>query len=173
VLITKHLKDGVSYEYREEDALRITPQRATIRYEVHAGDVVFMSRGSRNLAWAIARVPEPTIVPVSFYILRPGAEVDGRYLAWYLNQTPAQASIDQARTGAGTPIVQRQSFERVEVVMPPLATQWTIAELAQLQARERALRGQLGAATELLRSATSRQIIKRLRSGNDLQGRTS
>jgi len=163
VLVTRHLRDGVPYRFEPRDELRILPGRDTAKYEVRAGDVVFMSRGTRNLAWAIAAVLEPTIVPVSFYILRPGAEVEARYLAWYLNQGPTRAAIDQIRTGAGTPIVQRAAFEQMEVVVPPLDVQRGIADLAELQARERELCANLVQATTRMQAAAGRRIIEGLR----------
>ena len=102
VLLTRHLRDGVPYHFQPQDELRILPRRETHNYEVVRGDVVFMSRGTRNRAWVIGDVPAPTIVPVSFYILRPWDGIEPRYLAWYLNQAPAQAAIDQSRTGRRT-----------------------------------------------------------------------
>ena len=163
VMVTRHLRDGVPYRFEARDELRIVPRRDTARYEVRGGDAVFMSRGTRNLAWAMADVPEPTIVPVSFYILRPRADVEPRYLAWYLNQRPAQAAIDQIRTGAGTPIVQRAAFERLEVVVPRLEVQRGIADLAELQARERDLCARLSHATDRMQAVTGRRIIEKLR----------
>jgi hypothetical protein len=163
VLVTRHLRNGVPYRFEPRDELRIVPGRETAKYEVRAGDVVFMSRGTRNLAWVIEAVRAPTIVPVSFYILRLGAEVEARYLAWYLNQGPAQAAIDQTRTGAGTPIVQRAAFERLEVVVPPLEVQRGIADLAELQARERELCSRLVETTDRMHAATGRRIIENLR----------
>ena len=163
VLVTRHLRDGVPYRFEARDELRIAPGRDTARYQVRAGDVVFMSRGTRNRAWAIAAVAEPTIVSVSFYILRPGGEVEARYLAWYLNQVPAQVAIDQIRTGAGTPIVQRAAFERLEIVVPPLELQCSIADLAELQAREQELCAHLVQATDRMQAATGRRIIEELR----------
>jgi len=163
VLLTRHLREGVPYRFRPEDELRIQPGRDATRYEVRPGDVVFMSRGSRNLAWAIAEVPERTIVPVSFYLLRLKPEVEARYLAWYLNQAPAQTAIDQIRTGAGTPIVQRAGFERLEVVVPPPETQRAIGDLGELQAREAELRTRLAEVSDRMQAALGRRIIDRLR----------
>lgn len=163
VLVTRHLRDGVPYRFDRRDELRIIPRRDTAKYEVRTGDVLFMSRGTRNLAWAIADVPAPTIVPVSFYILRPRPGLEARYLAWYLNERTAQAAVDQFRTGAGTPIVQRAAFERLEIVVPPLETQRGIAGLAELQARERDLCSRLVATTDRMQAATGRRIIAELR----------
>ena len=163
VLVTRPLRDGVPYRFDPQDELRIVPGRGTAKYEVRPGDIVFMSRGTRNLAWVVAAVPDPTIVPVSFYILRHRDEVEPRYLAWYLNQAPTQAAIDQIRTGAGTPIVQRAAFERLEIVLPPLEVQRSIATLAELQARERQLCGFITEKTGRMQTDTGRRIIEELR----------
>src|SRR6266542_4831959 len=64
VVITRHLADGVPYSYDASHELRIVPRRDTAPYEVHGGDVLFMSRGTQNRAWVVAEVPDPTIAPV-------------------------------------------------------------------------------------------------------------
>jgi len=163
VVTTRHLTEGVPYEYEAAHRLRIVPGRATESYELHEGDVLFMSRGTRNRAWAVASVPNPTIAPVSFYILRPSDGLDGGYLAWYLNQAPAQATIAKIRTGAGTPLVQRDAFKELEVVLPPIAVQRQIAVLGGLLARERSLRQRLSEASERAHSALGTNIIATLR----------
>ena len=140
VVLSRHLKQGEPYQYRPGDEFRLTPGgRDASRYEVGVGDVLFMSRGTRNLAWEIGRVPEPSLALVSFYILRPGPGVTPGYLAWYLNHPRTQASIGQIRTGAGTPIVQRAAFTELAVTLPPPDVQRTIAALDGLMAREHEL----------------------------------
>jgi hypothetical protein len=125
--------------------------------------VLFMSRGTQNRAWVVERVPDPTIAPVSFYIIRPQDGLDGGYLAWYLNQPPAQGEIRQLRTGAGTPIVQREAFQLLEVLLPPLDMQRDIAALGVLLAQERNLRERLTDATKRAHAALGANIIDTLR----------
>jgi hypothetical protein len=171
LVLTRHLTEGVPYVYDPRDELRMDPGgRDTSPYRLGAGDVLFMSRGTMNRAWVIERVPDPTIAPVSFYILRPNEGLDGRYLAWYLNQVPAQAAVDQIRTGAGTPIVQRVAFQHLEIVVPALEQQQEVAELAGLLARERALRARLSEVTERAHATIGRKLIQDLRAG--VRGRT-
>jgi hypothetical protein len=163
VVITRHLVDGVPYTYNASHELRIVPRRDTGPYELHRGDVLFMSRGTRNRAWVVAEAPDPTIAPVSFYIMRPSDGLDGGYLAWYLNQLPAQGTIDQIRTGAGTPIVQRDAFQSLNVLLPTLDVQREIAVLGVLFARERGLRERLADATSRAHAALGANIIETLR----------
>jgi hypothetical protein len=163
VITTKHLSDGVPYEYEESHELRIAPGRETAAYELHRGDVLFMSRGTRNRAWVLESVAEPTIAPVSFYILRPRDGVDGGYLAWYLNQPQAQTEIGKLRTGAGTPLVQREAFQAITVVIPSLDVQQEVRTLGILLARERDLRHRLADATDRANTALGANIIETLR----------
>ena len=115
-------------------------------YRVNPGDVVFMSRGEKNRAAVIRRCPTDTIAPVAFFIIRPkDSTVSADYLAWYLNQVPAQAFIAQHRTGAGTPLVQRHSFGELPVALPSVAKQRSIAHLGELMLRERSVVERLGA----------------------------
>ena len=164
LVLSRHLTDGAAYVYEPAHELRIDAgDRDATKYRFGAGDVLFMSRGVQNRAWVIEEVLDPTIPPVSFYILRPLEGLDGRYLAWYLNQTPAQAAIEQIRTGAGTPIVQRRAFENMEIVVPPVARQREIAEFAELLARERDLRNRLAQATDRSHRMIGQKLIESLR----------
>lgn len=163
LILTKHLVDGVPYRYQKADELRIAPRARAEEYLVIPGDVLFMSRGTRNRAWVIAAVQPLTIAPVSFYRLRPGPMIDAEYLAWFLNQPAAQTAIGQVRTGAGTPLVQRQGFEQIEVLVPPLDRQRAIAALGRSLAEERLLRQRLADATERLHQALGQAIIQDLR----------
>lgn len=163
LLLTRHLREGVPYTYSAEDELRISPGRDAHPYELRASDVLFMSRGTLNRAWVLERIPDHTLAPVSFYVIRPHEGVDGAYLAWYLNQSPAQTAIDGIRTGAGTPLVQRSAFRELKVTLPSLAVQREVAALGALLVRERELRRRIGEATMRLHAAIGRTTIERLR----------
>jgi hypothetical protein len=158
VVLSRHLTPGLPYHYKDEDRLRINPQRDASRYELRSGDVLFMSRGTRNVASPIASVPDRTIAPVSFYVLRPRGNVHPGYLAWHLSQPAAQRELAQIRTGAGTPLVQRAAFAELRVPIPDAITQQRIAELGELMARERVLLHRLAAATVRVQDHTSDRL---------------
>jgi hypothetical protein len=172
LVLSRHLRDGMPYVFEPEHRLLILPGRDTQRYQIHGGDVLFMSRGTRNLGWAIEALPEPALAPVSFYVLRPHKRVLPSYLAWFLNQGQAQTVIDQIRTGAGTPIVQRKDFEQLEVVVPGLETQQRIVELGALQVREQELLKQLSHAVDRAHASVGRTIIDQLRPDGGPETRT-
>jgi hypothetical protein len=162
VVLSRHLTPGLPYHYRDQDEWRIDPKRSASRYELRPGDVLFMSRGTRNVASPIAWVPSPTIAPVSFYVLRPREEIEPGYLAWYLGQPGAQRELTQIRTGAGTPLVQRSAFSELLVPLPDVATQRQIAELGELMARERLLLERLAAAAGRAHDLTSNHLARSL-----------
>ncbi len=159
VLMAKHLKEGEPYRYSHEDELRIKPKTPADKYLVRNGDIVFISRGLRNSAFLIGTAPEPTLASSTLYIIRPYPGIDPGYLAWCINQPPAQAAILQARTGAGTPIVQRNEFTGIAIPVPSLDKQRQIAGLSDLMARERALRHRLLDETERYHQLLGQQIL--------------
>src|SRR5690349_12735412 len=100
IILSRHLVPGLPYHYESSDEFRIQPGRDPKKYEVRGGDVLLMSRGTRNLASWIESVPEQTVAPVSFYIIRPMQLLDASYLTWFMNQPTAQRAIGDIRTGA-------------------------------------------------------------------------
>ncbi|WP_295408816.1 restriction endonuclease subunit S [uncultured Thiocystis sp.] len=155
----KHLIPGEPYHYLDAHRLRIKPAHKADRYRVGPGDVLIASRGTANYAVVIESVPEPTIAPATFYILRPGPEVDAAYLAWVLEQPIVQAQIAQVRTGAATPILQREDFANVRIPLPPLAEQRRITQTVVLMRRERQLLRRLDTATSRYHEAIGRALL--------------
>ena len=70
VIIAKHLTEDAPYNYQHEQELRITPARPTENYLLKPDDILFMSRGARNVATLLLSFPQPAIAPSTFYILR-------------------------------------------------------------------------------------------------------
>lgn len=157
-----HITPGVAYSYTDADRMRIVPQGKAERYQVRAGDVLFMSRGVRNAATLLAEVPEPSLPAGSFYVLRAGPAILPAYLAWCLNQPQIQAAIAQVRTGAGAPIVQRANFEAIPIPVPPMERQGQLARLGELMTREQQLRGELLEATRHYHQTLGRTILDTL-----------
>lgn len=182
VVLSKHLTPGLPYSYSGADAFRIRPSsgggrvspepqwRNVARYELRRGDVLFMSRGTRNVATVIETVPGRSVAPVSFFIirmrepdlLRKSESPDPAYLTWYLNAPKAQNEIANIRTGAGTPIVQRSAFSDLEVPLPSIAAQRQIGALGESMVREGVLHDALRNALARGHDAASAAIAHRL-----------
>jgi hypothetical protein len=162
VILGKHLSDEPVYRYLPSHKLRIDPKGPVDKYRVNPGDVLFISRGTRNQAARVESVPPATVASATFYILRPHEGVDAGYLAWCLNQVPIQAQIGQVRTGAGTPIVQRKVFMEISIPVPSLEKQRQLAELAELMAKEQQIRQELVEETGKLHRALGQQLLQHL-----------
>jgi hypothetical protein len=114
--------------------------RAPERYLVRDGDVVFQARGTRNLAFALRGVPAKTLASNHFYIVRMRSDaVLPEYLAWFVNQLPAQAHLTGKAQGTTMMLVSKETFETLEVDTPPLDVQRMIVELVALRQHEREL----------------------------------
>ncbi len=162
VILGKHLSEGRPYRYIPEHELRITPKGSVDKYRVSTGDVLFISRGSRNHAVKVESVPDTAVASATFYILHPHDGIDAGYLAWCLNQAPVQAQIGQVRTGAGTPIVQRKVFADITIPVPSLNKQRQLVALDDLMAQEQQIRQKLMKKTNTLHRALGQQILQSL-----------
>jgi hypothetical protein len=135
---------------------RIDPERLTRvqledladRYFVRAGDVVFRSRGERNTASALdERLQEPALAVLPLMVLRPNLDVvTPEYLAWAINQPPAQRHFDAAARGTNIRMIPRSSLDDLELDVPDIETQEKIVVVDALAERERLL-SQLAAET--------------------------
>ena len=143
VVMGKHLVQGEPYNYKEGDRLRIVPDRDVSRYVLESGDILYMSRGITTYPVLIESVPESTVAPSTFFILKPRHNVVPAYLVWFLEQPPTGALLAALRTGAGTPTIPRKGFMEIQIPLPDMTTQHRIADLWRLQNRERRLRRQL------------------------------
>jgi len=140
IIQIKDLDD--QYHLRTEGLYRIKPEGSNVeRYQVNQGDVLFLSRGSRNFATLVDVHLQDTIAAGYFFILKPNtATVLPQYLAWYINSSPAQQFIQSvARRGTYMPVVPKSALEELPVDVPSLRTQETIVELDRLTGKERTL----------------------------------
>ncbi len=115
------------------------------RYLVRTGDVVFRSRGERTTAAVIdASFPVPALAVLPLMILRPDPQVlSGAYLAWVINQEPAQRHFGESAQGTSLRMVSRSSLEKLKITVPEIEMQQRILQLDALAERERDLAEQL------------------------------
>ncbi len=133
------------------------------RYFVRAGDVVFRSRGERNTASALdERLREPALAVLPLMVLRPKRDVVmPEYLAWAINQPPAQRHFDSAARGTNIRMIPRSSLDDLELDVPDIELQEKIVVVDALAERERELT-QLAAVTR--RKMISLLLVERANS---------
>jgi len=106
-----------------------------------SGDVIFTTRGRRNLALALENVPGPAVCSPHFFILRPlkPGRLLPAFLAWQINQKPAQDYLQQAATGSHILNITRGAIESLPVCIPAIEVQRAIIDLAYTARCEREL----------------------------------
>jgi hypothetical protein len=85
--------------------------------------VVIQARGFRHPA-ALVQLDVPAISAPGLHLLRPDLEqITSSYLVWCLNHPKTQAAIAAVAQGTHAPFIAKQAMARVEIPVPPLATQ--------------------------------------------------
>lgn len=151
--------EPVGWRIAVDNLDRVTPKGDAARYSLRPGDLLFVSRGTTNIAVPLTEQtvrPFPDhwddLIPAyTFYILRPDLNrVLPEYLAWFINQPPAQAYLTQQSRGTLVKLMPKSLFEELEVPIPPLAVQRQVMEIEDLRAYEEGLLKRLIAARQRL-----------------------
>lgn len=122
-----------------ESITRVTlPSTRSVDY-LQPGDVILSTRGTRNLAVALEEPPFPTVCSPQFFVLRVNRP-DGllpSFLAWQINQRPAQEYFHREATGSYILNIRREVVESLPLAVPPLQHQRRIVDLAAAAREER------------------------------------
>ena len=102
-----------------------------------AEDILFIAKGNNNIAIYLESVPGNVVCSPQFYLLQSKTmDILPEYLAWAVNQKPAQDYLRKNREGSGTQSVRRGVLEDMPIVVPSLVTQTEIIALNQLVRKE-------------------------------------
>lgn len=105
-----------------------------------SGDVIFSTRGNRTYAVALESPPYAAVCSPHFFVLRTRTNaVYPRFLAWQINQGPAQEYLQREATGSHILNIRREVVERLEIVIPPMERQVAIVAFAEAAGREKRL----------------------------------
>jgi hypothetical protein len=106
-----------------------------------SGDIIFTTRGRRNFALALKHIPGPAVCSPHFFVLqsREPDRLLPAFLAWQINQKPAQEYLQQAATGSHILNITRAAIENLPIAIPPVNVQRAILELDEAARRERDL----------------------------------
>ena len=116
---------------------RFSPSGSTDKYELARDDILFLAKGQGNFSCLIDHEVKATLASNSFYILRASSEnILPAYLAWWLNQSPAQEYIRLHRGGSSLPFITISLLTKLEITVPTFEIQKKVVELDKLQKRE-------------------------------------
>ncbi|WP_355505272.1 restriction endonuclease subunit S [Xanthomonas cannabis] len=103
-------------------------------------DIVFIARGANTFA-ALAQAPPPrTLCSPHIYVIRVKAprRLLPAFLAWQLNQPPAQRYLRQSAEGSSQLSIRRTVLDMVPIRLPPLPLQHAAIALELAAQAERA-----------------------------------
>lgn len=117
-----------------------SPDRDPEPYTIKPADILFQAKGADHFAYCVEGPPANTLASGSFYIIRPRSpSVSPQYLAWWLNQAPAQRYLQAESQSTSIASVSKASLSRIDVRVPNLRIQETIQTITDLSKRETAL----------------------------------
>ena len=150
-----------NHTLNREGLSRVRIDKSTEQYLIHQGDVLFLSRGHRNWAAPIIDELQNTVAAGHFFVIKVRNEIIlPEYLAWYINQSPAQEYLHNiARRGTHMPLVTLSAFKGLPVDVPDMAIQYKIVGLSRLMERENKLLDELQEKRLLLITTISLQAI--------------
>lgn len=135
------IKDIGSFgDVLEDDLAAVDADNLKNDFFVRSGDVLLTTRGASRRAAAVGETMESTIFVAQIFAIR---NLDKRvlpdYLAWYLNQPPAQEHFDTFTSGATIQNVRKDVLAALPVDVPSIETQRLVLEIVELRRRETSL----------------------------------
>lgn len=126
------------------------------------GDIIFKSKSARYTAAVFNDDSNNAIITVHFFLLRLKTDqILPAYLAWYINQKPAQRYFKTKAGGTRIPIVTKKILEELEVSIPSLPTQEKIVAVNNLFIKEKKLLTELKEKREILVNTSLLNVINR------------
>jgi len=138
----KDINDGI-FNAEKIDRIKKNKDKIKKDYFLSKGDILFVSRGFNHYATLLDVSLENTIAISHFYVLKLKLEkakvILPAYLAWYMNQFPAQKHYRKYGAGTGILLVNKEALEDLSVVIPDMNTQEKIVKLYKLKLKEKNL----------------------------------
>jgi Type I restriction modification DNA specificity domain len=106
---------------------------------VKKGEVLFISRGQSKRAVAVTKNLDKAIATSQLFVLHPNEILMGEYLAWYINQRPAQTYLEEQSTGTNVSLINMEAMSKMPLQVPSLGTQRWVVEIDRLSRRENEL----------------------------------
>lgn len=121
---------------------------------VRQGDVLVRGKGHPHLATVVDQDREGVIVGSQFFLLRADGDIIlPEYLAWYINQKPAQTYLNQHSAGTNIKHVNKKVISEIPIKIPAIEIQKTVVTLYNLQLKEKELVARIQRSREKLLQA--------------------
>lgn len=139
------MKDIDAYNRLDlSDVYKVRIKDLNQQYLLQRNDILFRSRGVSNTAALVTEAMKSSLASAPLMVIRiKSRKVEPAYVAWYLNHPYGQHQISRLSEGTSLLMVNKLALEQLEIDLPPLDTQTTIAEIAALDQREQQIMDQL------------------------------
>jgi hypothetical protein len=133
--------DAEHLSYRTDALVRFNPRWSGKDWYLEPGDILFMARGARNYSLLIDKVPDSVLAAACFFIIRiSNSEALPKYLWWYLNQSPVEEYLKRlSGRSVHMPVVKRAVLESIDIPLPPIKVQKSVADINALMVKEQDL----------------------------------
>lgn len=123
-------------------------------------DIILSTRGGRNIAYHIGECPGRAVCSPHFFIVRLKSEaVLPGFLAWQINQKPAQDFFAAGATGSYILNLKRDVVESLWVKIPQIRDQERVVEIDAAAIAERAILAQLIGNRKIEMAAIAKELL--------------
>lgn len=101
------------------------------------GDVIFKAKSNKHVAAAFRSSMKNVITTLHYFVLSlKDSNVLPEYLAWYLNQKPAQKYFNSNAAGTRIPIINKQILSELNIPVISLEKQQRVVDIHKLMCKE-------------------------------------
>lgn len=149
-------EDGIDWT----SASKVELPRQSAKALLKPGDIILSTRGGRNIAYHISECPGRAVCSPHFFIIRLKSKaVLPRFLAWQINQKPAQDYFAANATGSYILNLKRDVVENLLVKIPPIRDQQRVVEMEAGAKAERAILTQLIENRKIETAAIAKELL--------------
>lgn len=104
-------------------------------------DILFIAQGGRNIAACVDKIAVDAVCSPHFFLIRLkwGVPLLPAFLAWQINQPPAQQYLSVSATGSHVTGIRRLALENMPISMPDMKKQEKIVAFHKAAVREKKL----------------------------------
>ena len=128
------MRDVENYTHlMTENLARVSAIDPKERHFIRQNDLLFSAKGANNFAVQVEQLPVDTVAAANFLVIRVRSDkVLPAYLAWYINQSPAQLFLQARSRGSYIPAISKMALSDLDIPLPSLALQRKIVSIQSL-----------------------------------------
>lgn len=133
---------------------------------LQAGDILFSARGQRNIAALVDKQASNTVCAPHYFIVRVVDEcIEPAFLAWQLNQLPAQRYFSKSSQGSAVASIPRNILAATPITIPTVEKQKVIIAIANAHLREKLTLQAMMRNRDIQMQAIANDLISQTNSG--------